>query len=393
MVRYSLDDVHDDMVLGESLFSPNGDLLLSAGYRVTLQYRTRLKELSFQTILIDVEGTEGIIPELLISEHLQREMTIALNKSVQELQNIFTYKKITKKTLNEMIVSNKNELDRLIVNAGVSHALEKMINEILDQSTVVLNLSVLDKVNKELFAHTINVTIVSLCIARKFRLSYEEMKQLGMGAFNYDLGLAIVSKEILEKPDPLDDDDKKHLQQHAVFGHLMLSQNVSIPPTSAAVALQHHEYQDGSGYPRGIKGENRPPVKDLSHTNLIHRFSEIVTVADVYNMLSEGRPHYSEKRALPEVLKTLIGMSGKKLNREVVKALLSMVPLYPVGTRIRVVNAPVGELMGYCGVVAKDNPANLEEPQIILYETRHRQKIKPILVDLAKHKGFALELA
>jgi hypothetical protein len=66
--------------------------------------------------------------------------------------------------------------------------------------------------------------------------------------------------------------------------------------------------------------------------------------------------------------------------------------LYPVGARIKIINAPTPQLIGYYGVVARDNPENLENPQIIIYETKNRQKIKPILIDMAKHKGFTLEL-
>jgi HD-GYP domain-containing protein (c-di-GMP phosphodiesterase class II) len=158
------------------------------------------------------------------------------------------------------------------------------------------------------------------------------------------------------------------------------------------VALQHHEHQDGTGFPRGIKGENRPPLKDFSRKNVIHRFAEIVAVADVYDMLITGRPHCFGKHKVQDALKRVIEMGGKHLNSEIVKALISIVPIYPVGARIRVVNAPVPQLVGYQGVVARDNPTNLDLPQIILYETRNHQSIKPFLIDLAQHKGFVFEL-
>ena len=99
-----------------------------------------------------------------------------------------------------------------------------------------------------------------------------------------------------------------------------------------------------------------------------------------------------QKLAAPEAIKMLISMSGKLLNSEIIKELLAIVPLYPVGARIRIQDAPTAQLIGYFGVVAKDNPASLERPQIILYETKNKQHVKPILVDTAKHDGFVLEL-
>jgi HD-GYP domain-containing protein (c-di-GMP phosphodiesterase class II) len=218
------------------------------------------------------------------------------------------------------------------------------------------------------------------------------MKQLGIGAINYDLGLVAVDPSIMEKEDDFTEEEEGMYEQHTVFGYLMLSQNPAIPPTSSAVALQHHERQDGTGFPRGIKGENRPPLKDFSRKNVIHRFAEIVAVADVYDMLISGRPHCFERHKVQEALKRVIQMGGTRLNSEIVKALVSIVPVYPVGTRIRILNAPVPQLVGYIGVVARDNLQNLDQPQIILYETKNHQNIKPFLIDLAQHKGFTFDL-
>jgi len=89
----------------------------------------------------------------------------------------------------------------------------------------------------------------------------EEMKQLGVGAMNYDLGMVAVPRKILEKKDELTKKELMALRQHTVYGYLLLSQNPLIPATSAAVALQHHELQDGSGYPRGIKGPTGRPIR------------------------------------------------------------------------------------------------------------------------------------
>jgi HD-GYP domain-containing protein (c-di-GMP phosphodiesterase class II) len=392
MVRYALGDVTDGMVLGQSIFNPNGELLLAAGFHINEQHRKRLDELGYHSVLIEVEGTEGVIPETIISEHVQREMDVTMNKSVSELNTVFTYRKITNTTVREVIKQHKPSLERFLAPPGLARALEKLIDEIMNQSAIVLNLSALDKANREYFAHVINVTIVALCIGRKYRLDTEELKQLGMGALNYDVGLIALPKDLLEKKEPLTDDEMTALQQHTVFGHLMLSENPSIPPTSSAVALQHHEHQDGSGFPRAIKSSNRPPVKDFSRPNTIHRFAEIVAVADAYDMLVSGRPHYSQKRSLMEAMKQIVAWAGTRLNSEVVKMLLTMVPLYPVGARVRVLNAPVSQLIGYSGVVAKDNPAKLDEPQVVLFETKHHQKVNPVMVDLAVHKGILLEL-
>jgi HD-GYP domain-containing protein (c-di-GMP phosphodiesterase class II) len=392
MVRYAIDDVTEDMVLGESLFLPSGELLLAAGYRLQDRYRKRLKELGFYSVLINVDGTEAVIPETIISAHVQREMSLSLNSAAQNLRDALPVKQQGIREVQKVLKENKHHLNKFIVNSGIVRAVEHFVEEILNQPAVVLNIAEMKKSAGDLFSHAINVTITALCLGRKFRFSYEEMKQLGIGAINYDLGLVAVAPSILEKDDDFTEEEKGMFEQHTVFGYLMLSQNPAIPPTSSAVALQHHEHQDGAGFPRGIKGENRPPLKDFSRKNVIHRFAEIVAVADVYDMLISGRPHFYEKQNVQSALKEIIRVGGTQLNSEIVKALISIVPIYPVGARIRIINAPVAQLVGYIGVVARDNAVNLDLPQIILYETKNHQSIKPFLIDLAQHKGFSFEL-
>jgi HD-GYP domain-containing protein (c-di-GMP phosphodiesterase class II) len=392
MVRYNIDDITDEMILGESLFLPSGELLLAAGYRLQERYRRRLKELGFISVLVEVEGTESVIPETIISTHIQREMALSLNKSARDIAESIPIHEQGGRSIQKMLRENKHHLNKFIMSSGIAHALEKFIEDILGQSSVVLNMAELSKAQDDLFAHAINVTIIALCLGKKFHFSYEEMKQLGIGAINYDLGMVAVPREILKKTDALTDEETMMLRQHTVFGYLMLSQNPAIPPTSAAVALQHHERQDGSGYPRGIKGENRPPLKDFSRKKVIHRFAEIVAVADLYEMLTLGRRHYSDQHSAQVAIKKVIEMGGTKLNSEVVKTLVSVIPLFPTGARIRVVNAPVPQLVGYVGVVAKNDPGQLDQPSLILYETKNHQRITPILIDTAKHTGIQFEL-
>ena len=392
MVRYNIDDVTEGMVLGESIFLPGGDLLLAAGYHIKEYYRSRLKQLGFASILIEVEGTEGVCPESVISAHVQREASASLDKTAKELNSIFRIKERGEREVEHIVKENGHEIGKFIMSTGMQNALEKFIEEIMNQSSVILNLSALTDANASFFAHAINVTIISLCIGKKYRFSYDEMKQIAMGAINFDLGLAAVSRDILKKEDPLTDEERKSLEQHTVYGYMMLSKSTSIPATSAAVALQHHEWQDGSGYPRSLSGLNMPPIKDFNRANVIHRFAEIVAVADTYDMLTNGRVHFSPQYSTAEAIKKMIQLSGTQLNTDIVKTLLSIVPVYPVGARVRVVKAPTPQLVGYNGVVARQHAENLERPEVILYETRLFQKIKPVLIDLEKHAQVEIEL-
>jgi HD-GYP domain-containing protein (c-di-GMP phosphodiesterase class II) len=393
MVRFHIDEVTDDMVLGESIFLPTGELLLSAGYRIKKRYRDRLRELGYQDLMIQVEGTEAVVPETTVTAVTQREMLSSLGSSTKNLKGLFEhFKQQGHKSVEHAIHENRQHLAHFIMNTGIQAALEKFIEEIMGQPEVVVNLSAMQQSSESLITHAMNVTITSLCIGRKYRLSYEELKQLAVGAISYDIGLVALPREILDKGLPVSGAELEVFKQHTLFGYIMLSDNPAIPATSAAAALQHHEHQDGSGYPRGIKGENRPPLKDFTKQNMIHRFAEIIAVADYYDMLTTGRLTGGATVPVQRAIKELIKLGGTILNSEIVKTLTAIVPVFPVGARVRVAEAPTPQLVGYGGVVARDNPANIELPQIILFETKKHHHIAPILINMAKYDGFVLEL-
>lgn len=396
MVRYTIDNINEDMVLGESVYLPTGELLLAAGYRIKKRYRQRLIEMGYRNLLVEVEGTEEVKPESTIPENQQRKMATAMETSSKGLSSaIHEFRTASAGKVKELIKKNKNYLNKYIMTAGMANVLEKFIEEIMSQSTIILNLSAMQQTQPSLFTHTLNATITSLCIGKKYKLSHEEMKQLGIGALNYDLGLIALPKKLLEKK--AGDLNKKEMdlyRQHTTFGYLMLSQNYLIPSTSAAVALQHHEHQDGNGFPQAIKGDNRPPLKDFSRQGMIHRFSEIVTVADLYNACLYGRPlmDIPEPMGVSAAIKHLMDLSGTVINSDILKTLVSIVPVFPVGTRVRIVNAPSQQLVGHYAVIARDNPEHLEYPQILIYETKNHRRIKPIVVDTLRHSGFSLEV-
>jgi HD-GYP domain-containing protein (c-di-GMP phosphodiesterase class II) len=393
MVFYSIDEVVEGMVVAESIFDNNGRLMIAAGFQIKQTIIDMLKRLGYRKIAIQVEGAEGVIPEIVISQQVRREMTSMLDRSSKNITNLLKETRKTKTDIIDGIKKSKSAITDIVCKSDMLGVISKVIDDVLTEPWTVINLADMQQAGRGLYDHSINVTIVSLCIGHTYKFSADEMKQLGLGALNYDLGMMAVPAEILEKEGALTDEENKVLRQHTVYGHLMLSENTMIPPTSSVVALAHHECQDGTGYPRGTKGENRPPKKSFSKAGLIPRFAEIVAVADAYDTLTSGRKHFSPKLGPVETFKKIIAMSGAKLNADIVKCLLSIVPMFPVGTRVRIVAAPIDGLEGCFGVISKVNPARVHEPQVLVLESRNHKKIKPITLDFSKHKGFTVELA
>ena len=127
----------------------------------------------------------------------------------------------------------------------------------------------------------------------------------------HDIGKLGISNQILDKPGPLTSAEYAKIKRHPELTHEVL---MRVPPFRgiAEVAASHHEKLDGTGYHRGMVGE------DLSLS------SRVLAVADVFDALSQDRPY---RPALPreEVFTVLRKESGQKLSSECVEALEDLV--------------------------------------------------------------------
>lgn len=391
MIRYSIHHVTEGMVLARSIILPTGELMLAAGEVLKPSYISRLKYLGIDVVYVEVPGTEDINPKSIISNQIQREMASRLVTGAKNLQLMFKMKVYSQVQIHNLIEENKNELNDFIANTNFMQCINNVIDEILEYPEVIVNLASLEKQASFLFEHALRVTIMSLCIAKRYKFSKEEMKQLALGAINSDIGLIAVPKEIVTNERKLTAEELILFQKHVDYGNMILSQNPAIPATSASVAYQHHECQDGSGYPQGLRGDNAPPKKSLMKDRCIHRFAEIVAVADKFDILIEGRSPYGYKISRKEAMKILFLCADSKLNSNIVFNFSKIIPIYPVGTRIKITKAYAARYIGCFGAVVEDTVEDLGRPKVVIYESKYRRRMKPFIIDLIESQDIEVE--
>jgi len=126
--------------------------------------------------------------------------------------------------------------------------------------------------------HVQRVAEYSQLLGRHYGLSEEEVKILGYASAVHDIGKLTVSDNILNKRGKLTKEEFEQIKQHTVHGYNMLRHsNRSLLKAAATIAYEHHEKYDGTGYPRGLKGED------------IHIYGRIVALADVFDALGSDR--------------------------------------------------------------------------------------------------------
>ncbi len=169
----------------------------------------------------------------------------------------------------------------------------------------------LDLRSKETERHTERVTEMTLRLAREMGLSDRELMHIRRGALLHDIGKIGVPDSILQKPGALTPEEWEIMKNHPVHAFEMLLPIAYLRP-ALDIPYCHHEKWDGSGYPRGLKGEQIPLA------------ARIFAVADVWDaMYSENRP-YREALTEQKVREHIRSLSGVHLDPKVIDIFLQM---------------------------------------------------------------------
>ena len=154
--------------------------------------------------------------------------------------------------------------------------------------------------------HTANVMTLALDIARRMKLSEDEMEGLQVAALFHDVGKLWIPEHILLRPGKLDTEQFAKIQCHPALGQRMLD-NVNFPWSVGSIVRGHHERWDGTGYPDGLKGEEIPAS------------ARILCMADVFDAMTSKRL-YRPSNTIQETLKYIRESSGTHFDPAVVQA-------------------------------------------------------------------------
>lgn len=131
------------------------------------------------------------------------------------------------------------------------------------------------------YTHSVNVGILSILLSKAlFKGSTgHDMHELGAGFFLHDLGKVHVDPAIINKPGRLTDEEMGKMRAHPYQSYKMLKEADQLSEECAVIAMQHHEREDGTGYPRRLRGDE------------IHAYGRICCIADVYDALTAERSY------------------------------------------------------------------------------------------------------
>ncbi|MFH1035776.1 MAG: HD domain-containing phosphohydrolase [Pseudomonadota bacterium] len=171
----------------------------------------------------------------------------------------------------------------------------KLVNNLCSDTSLLSNLSSVLKYDHTVYAHSVNVCMISMSFGLYLGWPTSRLKTLGVGGMLHDIGMSRLPPGLLQKKGAFMADEREIMQRHPRLGYEALLSVGQVSFDVLTVIQHHHECNDGAGYPQGLKAEQIPEV------------AQVVHLVDVYDGMTGTRQYKSGKSPLEAVTEMLMG--------------------------------------------------------------------------------------
>lgn len=313
MRRIPLRYLQENSITAMDIYNPNGKLLISKGMKIDKNMIELLNKNKILYIYIMDESRQDIIDDV-ISPELRREAVLELKKMCYEFSNLTSIKKCKE--------TNNVYIDRIL------NLVNRIIDELLKKNSLTIEQIDIRDFENQYFQHSVNVAIISLIIGIELNYDIDKLRRLGIAAILHDLGYAFLPKEIIYKSTKLSNEEEEIVKTHSEKGYNYLSLYTDISREVLLPILYHHEKIDGTGYPRGIKG------------NRINEYSKIIAIIDFYDKLINSEVILQSD--LPNnILEKIMAYIGSAFDYKIVEVFYKKVIPFLKGTMLKLSNGDI----------------------------------------------------
>ena len=294
----------------------------------------------------------------VIAKRAMREKVLALQASAQKVEKAFVDSAHAIRDIEKSLYSNPKEAVR-----QSAQLVTRIADSILKSPELAIHVMGDSSDGEDLYFHSLNVTMLSMMVARDLGLPVEVAGALGMGALMHDIGHKEVPNTIRLKTAPWTQAERNFYEMHCQFG-VKTGQHLHLAAAALKIIAEHHELADGSGYPAKLKGE------------AIGLLSRIVIIANTYDELCN--PPQLEKALTPhEALSHMFTKMADKFDAKLLQVFIRCLGVYPPGTIVKLAN---GNFVSY-GMVTTVNTVRPTKPIVVVYEIGV-SKAEAIMIDL-----------
>lgn len=267
-ISVNLRNVIPGMIIAETVLSDDKKMILQKNTEITSHMIHLLSKWDIDNLCVKQ------VDKIYIAKDSHTTYLIQKDQAVESVQFLVKYHKIANKLWSLFqYLRNNNYLPYDIFY-------ELAYNELYQLTSEKNILAYLYKVKPTLdhiYLHALNVGIIVGLIGRWCGFEEKTVKSLILAGVLHDVGKVRILQEVLDNKSPLNKSEQNLVEFHTVYGYEMVKKINHIPPEILYAILQHHERDNGFGYPRGL------------YRSGIHYFAKIVAVADVYDAMTSNR--------------------------------------------------------------------------------------------------------
>ena len=221
----------------------------------------------------------------------------------------------------------------------------------------------LDEPRQFALHHSVNVAVYAIYMAKNLGFDPERQVQIGLAGLLHDVGMALVPESIIYKQGALSESERKALKERPNLAFKILQVLGPLGAAMAETASQIYERSDGSGYPRGLSGDE------------IHEFAKILGLLDLYEALVHSRPS-RERLSFLEAVKYIFKSCKTQFERHYIKSLLRVFTVFPLHSCVELNSGAFGQ-------VIETHPDQPMRPKLkVLMDSQRRKVLVERIIDL-----------
>jgi len=263
----------------------------------------------------------------------------------------------------------KSFMDDIRLGGNVNVVLAKKavadcVNSVLQSPDAMIWMTQLKQRDLYTSQHSMNVAVLSIALGRHLNLSVTDLNNLGLCGMMHDMGKMRIPLEILNKPGKHTPEESKIMNSHPELGWRLLMSSKGMYAGAIDVAYSHHEWVDGTGYPRKLTAEQTTP------------FTKMVSIVDMYDAMTSDRV-YQNGRTHLDATNVMTKFCGTQLDSGLTYKFIECLGIYPPGSVVEMTN-------GEIAIVAEVNHKQKLKPKIILLLDEDKQPRPERFIDLSK---------
>jgi len=249
---------------------------------------------------------------------------------------------------------------------AVKEAVNDCVESVLRNPDAMMWLTQIKDRNEHEATHAMNACILSVSLGRFLGFSKNDLENIGQCALLHDVGKVQLKQELLDKTEPLSNQEEQLLKSHTEKGRMILMSATDVYFGVVDAAYTHHEHVDGSGYPRGLTGAQISP------------FAKIIAIVDTYDSLTTEKP-YREAVTPFQALKYINREKNRHFDGQMVKHFIDLIGIFPIGSVVELNTREVG-------VVLTVNRKMPGKPKVLVLIGSNKKPCKQKVYNLEKIK-------